>query len=158
MKHLTYWNSTIKISRPKYGRVMPKVKRKGKKRSKLPSITSIKDKAWNCFSLFIRARDKKCVLCGSIKGFSAGHLISRQRTPVKFDENNVFGLCSTCNFKDRFVEGYHDVFVAWYIDNYGALPYTDLVERSKGTKQMKRVDYELLIKKYGRVSESKGQG
>ena len=121
-------------------------------RKRLPSIKKIKKQAWDLFSLFIRARDKKCVLCGSVKGFSAGHLISIQRTATKFDENNVFGLCSTCNFKDRFVEGYHDFYVSWYIEKYGGKQYTRLVSKSTELKQYKRIDYEELIKKYDSTS------
>lgn len=132
--------STKKKSKPKIGR------------KKLPSIKSIKKRTWNLFSLFIRARDKKCVLCGSVKGFSAGHLIPISKASTRYDENNVFGLCSTCNFRDRFEPGFHDRYVAWYFVKFGAGKYIKLVEKSKGAVQYKRFDYENIIKKYGNTS------
>jgi len=126
---------------------------KKKKKTRLPSMTKIKKKTWDCFSLFIRNRDKKCVLCGSIKGFSAGHLIPRGKASTCYDENNVFGLCSTCNFRDRFEPGYHDRYVAWYYVKFGAGRYINLVNKSQQLKQRKRIDYEELIKKYGYMAE-----
>lgn len=135
------WLKTRKLLKPKH--LTLRVKRK-----KIPSIKKIKKQAWDAFSLFIRNRDKKCVLCNSIKGFSAGHLIPRGKSATKFDENNVFGLCSTCNFRDRFEPGYHDKYVAWYFIKFGAGRYIKLVEKSQQIKQRKRQDFEDIIKKY----------
>lgn len=139
----------IDYARAKNKPHMPLKRMKKVKRTKLPSIKSLKKRAWDLFSIFIRNRDSRCVLCNSVKGFSAGHLIPTGKSATKFDENNVFGLCSTCNFRDRFERGYHDRYVAWYFIKFGAGRYIKLVEKSQQLKQRKRIDYLEIIKRYG---------
>jgi hypothetical protein len=129
----------------KYQRLMTHKGRKHKKR--LPSISSLKKKADLIFSNFIRARDNwTCVLCGRKEIVQCGHLIKRGKMATRYDEVNCHCLCSICNFKDQY-EPQH--YTRWFVKNYGALMYEDLVDRSKGIKQMKRIDYEGIIKKYG---------
>jgi len=136
-------------------RQMPKVAKKKKSMGKrLPSIKSIKDKANTLFSNFIKNRDNRtCVLCKSTLSPTAGHLIKRGKMATKFDEGNVFCLCNKCNFKDWKTDAYHDVYVAWFIEKYGASKYIVLVEKSKQIKQMKRADFENIIKRYGHMAK-----
>ena len=135
----------IKDRIAKYHTTSVKVGRKHKKR--LPSISSLKKKADAVFSIFIRNRDgNKCVLCNSTDRVQCGHLIKRGKMATRYDEVNCHCLCSICNFKDQY-EPQH--YTRWFVKNYGALMYEDLVDRSKGIKQMKRIDYEGIIKKYG---------
>jgi len=44
------------------------------------------------------------------------------------------------------------VYVAWFIKNYGAFPYADMVERKDSIKQLKRLDYLEIIDKYDQKS------
>jgi len=117
-----------------------------RKRKHLPSISALKRKADNLFSLYIRSRDSgRCVLCKKTKDIQCGHLIKRGKMSTRFDEINCNALCSSCNYKDNF-EPQH--YVLWFLKEYGAKMYEDLVERSKGIRQMKRCDYEEIISRY----------
>jgi rubredoxin len=122
------------------------VKRKRIGRHKSPSISKLKKKADAVFSNFIRARDNwTCVLCGRKEIVQCGHLIKRGKAATRYDEINCHCLCSICNFKDQY-ETWH--YATWFIKEYGATMFKDLVEKSKGIKQMKRQDYLDLIEKY----------
>lgn len=155
MEDKTYWNSKIrskikiKPKRKKTKRIKRVKRTKRIKRIKLPSIKSLKRKADKVFSAFIRNRDKRCVLCNSVKGLSAGHLIKRGKMATRYDENNVFGLCSSCNFRDFMEQSYHDFFISWYIKKFGASSFIDLVEKSRKTIKANRLFFENIIKKYG---------
>jgi len=119
---------------------------KKKKRAKLPSIKSLKAKADRLFSLYIRKRDKnKCVLCNSHKDIQCGHLIKRGKMATRYDEINCHALCSSCNYKDNFE---HDHYVLWFLKSYGALPYQDLVDRSKLLVKANREFFNNIIDKY----------
>jgi len=138
----------------KYQRLMTKKGRKHKK--SLPSISSLKKKANLLFSNFIRSRDKyTCVLCkfkGDKTTIDNGHLIKRSSKLFLFSELNCHALCKKCNYKDWKDGTYHDVYVAWFIKNYGAFPYADMVERKDSIKQLKRLDYLEIIDKYDQKS------
>lgn len=120
---------------------------KRKKRVKLPKLSTLMRKADSLFSQFIRVRDKKCVLCGTVKNLTAGHLIKRGKKSVRFDETNVNCLCSVCNYKDNFE---HDIYVAWWLRQYGSTPYQDLVDRSRIMKKVTREWLNQIITKYER--------
>ncbi len=59
------------------------------------------------FSLFIRARDKRCVKCGRrglpnadglpVLGLQASHYWSRRHESTRFDPFNVDALCAGCH-------------------------------------------------------------
>lgn len=136
-----------KVKVPKYLR---RTVKKAGKRKKLPSISSLKKKADNLFSLFIRERDKRCVIGGGkCRGsLQCGHLIKRGKMATRYDEVNCNCLCEYHNYLDNFD---HDIYVSWFLRNYGALMYQDLVERSRGIRQMKRLDFMDIISKYGKV-------
>jgi len=101
--------------------------KKGKKR--LPTIRSLIGKADKVFASYIRNRDgNKCVLCGSTKSPTCGHLIKRGKKATRWDEVNCNCLCSGCNYKDNFE---HDIYVIWFLREYGQTMYEDLLDRSK---------------------------
>ena len=117
------------------------------KRKKLPSISKLKKKADLVFSVWIRERDKnQCVLCHKKTDIQCGHLIKRGKMATRYNEMNCHALCSRCNYKDNF-EPWH--YASWFIFENSDIAYQALINISKGIKQMKRCDYELLIKKYG---------
>ena len=135
----------IKDRIAKYHTTSVKVGRKHKKR--LPSISSLKKKADAVFSIFIRNRDgNKCVLCNSTDRVQCGHLIKRGKMATRYDETNCHALCSSCNYKDNF-EPWH--YACWFIFENSDIAYQALINKSRGIKQMKRIDYEGIIKKYG---------
>lgn len=128
--------------------VKKELKRAKKKRVRLPSLPKLIRKADSVFSKWIRTRDGfKCVLqepkChGAIQ---CGHLIKRGKKSVRWSEINCHALCSYHNFLDN-MEPQH--YVSWFIKNYGALPYQDLVEKSRGVFKPSREFLNGIISKY----------
>ena len=129
----------------KNGILRPKKKVVKKKRVKLPTIRKLILHADKLFSLFIRNRDKRCVLCGTTLNLTCGHLIKRGKKAVRWSEINCFCLCSGCNYRDNFD---HDIYVAWFIRKYGEENYLYLVERSRGVFKPSREYLNAIIKQY----------
>ena len=67
------------------------------------------------FSLFIRARDGRCVTCGGVERLTCGHLFSRAHYSTRWDERNAFCQCAGCNLKHE-----HDPYplIAYYLSLY----------------------------------------
>jgi len=107
---------------------MGKKTRKTKKTARQRAIK----KADDAFSLYIRTRDKRCVLCGKETELTAGHLITRSRWSVRYDEDNVFCQCTSCNLKHEY---YPEIFTAWYISRFGEKKYEELVIKSQQPKK-----------------------
>ena len=129
----------------KNGILRPKKKVVKKKRVKLPTIRKLILHADKNFSVFIRQRDLRCVLCGSTTQLTNGHLIKRGKKSVRWDDKNCNCLCMGCNYKDNFE---HDHYVVWWINKYSPLKYEQLVERSKGIFKPSREYLNAIIKQY----------
>lgn len=82
---------------------------------------------WKEFSLYIRARDKFCVCCGSPFNLQAGHLIKRGRGTTLFDETNVNAQCNSCNVRHN---NYPEFYTNWWLAKYGQEAYDQLVAKS----------------------------
>lgn len=145
-KERTYWNSTIRI-RPKKYRLVERPRKAGK-RKKLPTVRSLVKKADLVFSLWVRKRDGfKCVLASEkCKGpIQCGHLIKRGKKAVRWDEVNCNALCSYHNYLDN-MEPQH--YLSWWLRNYGATLYQDLVDRSRRLFKPSREFLLSIIEKY----------
>lgn len=118
-------------------------------RRHLPTVKALKNRADSVFSLFIRKRDNyTCVLCGANQRDSSiqcGHLIKRGKMATRYDEVNCHALCAACNYRDNFD---HDIYVNWFVKEYGALPYQDLFDRSRTTVKANRQFFQSVIYKY----------
>lgn len=97
------------------------------------------------FSLFIRKRDGHCVICGKTERLTAGHLITRAKYSVRWDERNVFCQCAGCNLTH---EHNSHIFTDWYIRKFGLNAYQNLILESNQTKKFSDLDLELMINKY----------
>lgn len=144
-KERTYWNSTIKIKKPLKRAYKRKVKPL-KKRIKLPSIPSLVKKADIVFAKYIRERDgNRCVLCGSTKNPTCGHLVKRGKKTTRYSEINCHCLCMACNYKDNFE---HDHYVVYFLNKYGEGKYKLLIEYSKEFHKWTREELYQIISKY----------
>ena len=75
-------------------------------------------------------RDKKCVICGSIKHRNAHHINHATYFPEqRFDENNGITLCRDChtNFHCNFKKSFREKCTKYDFENF-----TVLVEYLKG--------------------------
>src|SRR3990167_1842728 len=75
-------------------------------KKKTKSISSLKKKAWQLFSLFIRQRGSdsngfnSCITCGVRKHYKelqAGHFIGGRHNAILFEPKAVFPQCYSCN-------------------------------------------------------------
>ena len=104
----------------------------------------LRDKAWATFRLWIRARDKRCVTCGSVNNLQAGH---RWHGKLDFDEININAQCSGCNkWRQGNLSKYDDYLIA----RYGMLAWQELYARKNKAIAEYRTekDYQDLIEKY----------
>jgi 5-methylcytosine-specific restriction endonuclease McrA len=68
-------------------------------------------------SLYIRARDGRCVVCGSRERLTNGHLFSRVSYSTRWDEDNCMAQCVACNYNhERDFEPFRQKFVDNGID------------------------------------------
>lgn len=90
--------------------------------SKREQIQVFKVKVWKTtyaddkFSLFIRARDGKCMRCGSIdKKLDCSHFWKRGDSGTRFDRNNCIALCRDCHtiWEHQKNNEYKDFMLNW---------------------------------------------
>lgn len=93
--------------------------------------TKVKDELDRVFSLFIRARDKKCVQCGKTYNLTNGHLISRRKLETRWCEMNCNCQCTGCNLSHEYNR---EPYTIWFIDKYGSDEYKKLYEKSRNLK------------------------
>ena len=68
-------------------------------------------------SLYIRARDGRCVVCGSRERLTNGHLFSRVSYSTRWEEDNCMAQCCSCNYNhERDFEPFRQKFVDKGID------------------------------------------
>jgi hypothetical protein len=117
---------------------------KPKKRKKLPSIKTLKAKAWKTFSAYVRKRDGKCVTCGA-GAENAGHFIHGHGKPTFFDERNCHGQCVRCNL---YLSGNLIEYAAFMKSKYGWETVDALRELSHQVVKFGREYYEDIINRY----------
>lgn len=86
------------------------------KSKKLESLPRLLERTEKVFNAWIRKRDThydntfKCICCGvwfSAKDMDAGHFITKKRSIIRFNEDNVHGQSKICNQgKDGNEKGY----------------------------------------------------
>jgi len=84
------------------------------------------------FSLYIRHRDNFCCfICGKVKSISVviqcGHLITRGKQSVKWDERNAHAQCRGCNLKHEYQPEHYNLK---FIKKYGKAKYERLILES----------------------------
>ena len=78
-------------------------------------------------SEIVRARDKKCVMCGSTERLQNGHVFSRRHNSLKWDiraDGNCHAQCATHNFLHSHKDSYP--YFKWYIDEFGIEKFEEM--------------------------------
>lgn len=108
-------------------------------KSRVQNISSLKQRAWVVFSLYIRNRDSwTCFTCGKIERgakMHAGHFISRSHNSTLFDEMNVHAQCAGCNM---FRNGQPHLYAEKLVNTYGQKEFMSLIARGREIKQFTR--------------------
>jgi len=69
------------------------------------------------------ARDGKCVCCGTTQSLTPGHLFSRVAYSTRWDLNNVFAQCLSCNLRHEY-DPYP--LTSYFINKFGQSAYDKL--------------------------------
>lgn len=121
---------------------------------KRPSRKSLVKKLDELTSLIIRARDKRCVQCGSKENLTNGHVLPGRYHALRWDirpDGNCHTQCWPCNYK----HGQHQSFYYdWYIQKFGYERFQALRREYYGSP-VKYSDKELSarIEQYKRIYE-----
>ena len=108
---------------------------------------SLADKA---YSRYIRDRDDwTCICCGvqlkHDRNMNCGHLISRRRMAVRFDDENCHAQCWSCNSAHRY---WPDKMTLKVIQKIGFKRYVALCERAEEMRQYKTYELQEIAEKY----------
>lgn len=92
-------------------------------------------------SLYIRARDGKCIVCGKKENLQNGHLFTRSAYSTRWDEVNCNAQCAGCNLRHEF-DSYP--YTAKFMDKYGNKEYHALHIRYARAKRYSDKELEQL--------------
>ncbi len=117
-------------------------------KSKTPSISRAKKKAWTWFSRYIRLRDSdeyqmcKCATCdhrGHYKTMQAGHFIaSAQGNATRYLEDNVHAQCYRCNMN---LGGNGAEYYPFMVERYGVARVDELRRLSNTTLKISASEF-----------------
>lgn len=125
--------------------------------AKPPSVPKkIEKAAWDACSKAFRQWwvaefGPSCFYCGVNQVQDACHVISRRKRSIKFNWHNLTGGCKPCNWRDANESGYHDFCVSRFIQRFGANVYQRLVELSRQTCTLTRMDIQEMREIFNRM-------
>ena len=108
----------------------------------------------------VMVRDGECVTCPLWKKYKpdfegsdvlqAGHLLTRGKGVIKYDLNNVYCQCKTCNFLH---EGRPEFLTTYVIGVIGKKKYEDLVFKGNKAKPIKTWELQELLTELEKMLE-----
>ena len=117
-----------------------------------PTRKGLVKKLDTVFSEYIRKRDGQCVQCGSIENLTCGHLITRSKYAVRWDERNAFGQCAGHNYSHEFNP---HPFTVYFLNRFGAQAYKSLVRQSNSPRKLTDKELQQMIAEFeNKLSES----
>lgn len=130
-------------------------------KKKVKKIKTIKKKAWDMFSLYIRQSYAdnygwvKCYTCdktGIWKDFQTGHFVGGRHNAVLFNEECVRIQCVHCNI---FLRGNYQAYTVRMIDEVGREKVDELLELKYAVKKLSYSDIEDIYNNYRTLVESR---
>lgn len=127
---------------------------------KVKKIKTIKKKAWDMFSLFIRQSSAdehgwvKCYTCdktGPWRDFQAGHFVGGRHNAVLFNEECVRIQCVACNI---FLRGNYQTYTVRMIDEVGRDKVDELLNLKYSIKKLNYSDIEEIYENYKTILEA----
>ena len=121
------------------------------KRKKLKSLKSLKAKLDKVFSEYVRDRDclpngvGTCITCGKQRHLQAGHFIRRQHLATRWEPDNVFGQCASCNC---WGHGQEAEFYVALVKRLGQARVDELMRLKRTTVHFTRSDLEAMIERF----------
>lgn len=112
---------------------------------KKPSRKTLVKKLDKVLSKYIRARDKRCVVCGSTERLTNGHLFTRRAYSTRWTELNCHCQCWGCNYRHEF-DFYP--YQNWFVKKYGQEVYDELYREYRTPRKFRNSDLIELIELY----------
>lgn len=121
---------------------------------KKPSKKTLKAKAWETFSEYIRRKysdvngNCKCVTCGKVddwKKMQAGHAVGGRGNSVLFHESLVYPQCPSCNI---FKNGNYNRYAVFMIKKFGLEKFEEFLALKHHPKKITESDLLELCEKY----------
>lgn len=119
---------------------MPKLK-KPKKHSRKWLVRNLDQ----VFSRYIRARDQRCVLCGTKEDLTCGHVFSRVAYSTRWDEENSFAQCLNENLTHEY-DPYP--FLLWYQNKFGKKKLDEVHRRYKTIRKISNGELADMLEVY----------
>ena len=110
---------------------------------KKPSRKLLVKKLDKAVSEFVRERDGCCVVCGSTYKLGCGHIFTRKNYSTRWDLQNCWCQCWSCNFYHSSVEPWK--YFNWFITKFGQDKFDDLYRRHKQVVKFTNYDLEILL-------------
>jgi 5-methylcytosine-specific restriction endonuclease McrA len=131
--------------------MVKKRNKSGNKSVKTP-IKSLKKKAWETISKFVRARDKNiCVTCGRM-GNECGHYRHNSERNALLGGNmlwwNLKNLNCQCGYCNRWMSGNLDKYALYLENKYGQGILQEIQKEYNTPKKWTREKVEEIIEKY----------
>lgn len=116
------------------------------KKSERKRLVERLDKA---FGDYIKARDGKCVVCGSTENLQCGHLFSRVAYSTRWNPANAYCQCRSCNLVHE-----HDFYrlYRYAVQVHGADEMDRLHSLYMTPVKLSNNDLELLISEFGEAT------
>lgn len=111
---------------------------------KHPPMASLRDKADRLFSEYIRARDGRCITCGTTEALQCSHYYGKKARPaVRYDPRNAHAQCARCHLAHHK----HDPgkYSDWMRGHYPHADLDALQARSRGIAKRDRAYYLAII-------------
>lgn len=97
------------------------------------TTAALKRRATVLHSQYVRARDGRCVRCGSTTGqLQCAHIISRRYAATRTDEGNAYTLCAACH---RYLTEWPHEHVGFFTQQLGSWDaYAALIAKADAGK------------------------
>jgi hypothetical protein len=137
------------------------IKKKTKK--KIVKTSTLKKKAWDLFSRYIRMRDclkteghiyeGKCYTCGKtflFENLQAGHFIDGRKNNNLFDERGVHAQCYQCNVG---LKGNKVIYTLNMQRDYGQTVIDEMLKKNREPRNVKGYEYLEMIEDFKKKIE-----
>jgi len=121
------------------------MKRKRSRKSLIRELDSV-------HSLYIRNRDGRCVICGTTKDLTNGHLFSRTNYSTRWHERNCHGQCKGCNLRHEF-DPYP--FNSFFIRKFGQEAWDELYREHRTVRKFSNSELAEMISRYEELTGNK---
>ena len=77
---------------------------------------------------YVKLRDGRCVICGSIENPQWGHLVTCACSRLRWNLKNVNQQCRDCNFRHEIRP---EIYINWFINKWGLEEWNKLYALSQ---------------------------